>query len=247
MLLGSSPGSFGLSAWSVAIRPLRPSIGVLTDSDSDSAILPPSRSPNSLSARSCNVPTGLVGPAHFACGLGVSVASSSTCRLAIPVLRSLMRSHTRCSSSSPVRVLSPASPPLTLTPAASLWLLATPWTSPLGLSSRGIHVNCDIVVLSFGTLPSSLLAPVRLPPSSDVLGSPSGGLFLTLAASDLTLTDSHSCALWPRSPHFRQGPLKPLGLRAATCGSASPGTWASGGRFHSGCTVGLSNRVVRYL
>ena len=119
----SPPSSFGSSVRSVFIRLLRPSIGVLTASGS--ATPPPSHSPNSSSAGSCNVPTGLVGPAHFACGLGVSVASSSTCRLAIPVLRSLMRSHTRCSSSSPVRVLSPASPPLTLTPAASLWLLAT--------------------------------------------------------------------------------------------------------------------------
>ena len=69
-----------------------------------------------------------------------------------------------------------ASPPLTLTPAASSWLLATLWTSPLGLSSRSIHVDCDVVVSLTGTFPSPSLTLVQLPPLSDVLGSPSGGL-----------------------------------------------------------------------
>ena len=137
---------------------------------------PPSHIPDSSSAGLCNVPTGLVSPAHFAYGLGVSVASLSTCQLAVSVLQSFMCSCTRCSSSSLVQVLLLASPPLMLTPAASSWLLATLWTSPLELSSYSIHVNCDIVVSSTGTFPSPSLTLVQLPSLSDVLGSPSGGL-----------------------------------------------------------------------
>jgi hypothetical protein len=157
-----------------------------------------------------------------------------------------MRSRARLSSSLLVRILSSASPPSTSTPTASSWLLATPWTSPLGLSSHGIHVDCAVVVSSFGTLLSLALTPV-LRPSSGMLGNSSGGLFSTLAAFNLTLSDSHSCALWLRSPHFRQGPSKVFHVRTATCGSASRHPSSFHSHSCSGCTRDLLNRVVRYL
>ena len=91
LLLRSSPGGFASSAQSVATQPLRPSISMLTDSDLVTP--PPSRIPEGSSAGSCNVPTGLVGPAHFVCGLGVSVASDwSTCRFGVTVVDALTRS-----------------------------------------------------------------------------------------------------------------------------------------------------------